>query len=772
MKLSPNSSQGATNSTEHTIREYFAVLIRQKWTIVIVFLLVLMSTVVLTKLSKPVFRATTNVLLNKSERSGLFIEGARADRSEAVIQNELTILGSRSLADSVAARLLNIRHVGGDSTDLLPILKANIPGAPDDSLAPLYEISGRVSESIDFSPIRDSDVISITASSRHPVEAALVANTFAESYRDRNVWMSRTKTRSFREFLESQAREKRRQLEGIEGSLQDYMQREGIVSLDDEAKKVIDQLAQLEASRDATDISLRELQNTLASYQGQLPQQETNAARSISEAIDPYIKQLQEEIAKLEVAKDVTQAQNPTSASREIVNERMREIDAKIEALRQKLQRRTDEFLQSLTPSGGLTGDAAGYLRTMKSKIIETSMEVQSLEAKKKALQEQIVQYEGRFAKIPKKNLELARLQRSRLSNEKLYLMVEERFNEANISEKANLGYIEIVEPASPPAGPSSPKVFVNLALGVLLGLGFGLAVAFVKEFIDVRVYSPEDLKRRGLLPLATVKNIDEEILRLGGNRLPSDRKDEIEARLITSTFPFSSISESFRHIRTSLQFGSQDFELHTLLVTSPTPGEGKSTVASNMAIAFAQTGRKVLLVDADLRRPTIESKFGLRMEPGIAEVLSGKATLHASAQKTPVQNLSILASGALPMNPAEVLGSKMMVQFLEASKKEYEIIIMDSSPVLAVTDASVLSTFVDATVMVVSAGRTRMDEMMQAIEMLRSVGGKVAGVVLNNFDVKLAYGISLRRGQSGGYGYAQSYLSDSAGAQNQGEKK
>jgi capsular exopolysaccharide synthesis family protein len=762
MKTPTNGRPSGGAASDRTIREYMAILMRQRWTILTVFLIVLIATIVFTKLSSPVFTATTNVLLNKSELgTTLFADGTRADRSETITQNELTILNSNSLADSVAKRLLATKFVDEERTIILPILRANVAGAPEDSLAPIYEISGRIARSVDFSPIRESDVIRITASSKDAREAALLANTFAMSYRDRNIWMSRTKTRSFREFLESQAREKRRQLEDTENSLQGYMQREGIVSLDDESKKVIDQLAQLEASRDATEIRLRELENTLASYEESLPQQETNAARAIGEATDPYIRQLQDEIAKLEVSRDVTAAQNPSSVGREIVNERIREIDARINVLRQQLQRRTDEFLQSLTPTGGQTGDAAGYLRTVKKNIIESKIEVQSLQAKKKALEAQIAQYETKFGRIPKKNVELARLQRARLSNEKLFLMVEERFNEANINEKANIGYIEIVEPAAIPAVPSSPKMLVNLALGLVMGLGLGLVVAFVREFVDVRIYAPEDLKRRGLKTLATVRDIDEEVIRLGGDRTSEEHRPEFEARLITVTFPFSSVSESFRQLRTTIQFGRQGEAPHTLMVTSPSPGEGKSTVVSNIAVAFAQTGKKVLLVDADLRRPTVDSKFGLKREPGISEVLAGKMALHAVTQKTSIENLSVIASGGIPKNPAEALGSKKMKEVLEQAKKEYEFVLLDTSPVLAVTDSSVLSTFTDATIMVVSAGRTRVEELLQGVEILESVGGKVVGVVINNFDVRQAYGVSARRTRGGGYVYAQSYTAE-----------
>ena len=759
-----STTGGRTNSSnipERTLQEYLAVIYRGKWTILIVFGAVLVLTILFTKLTEPTYKATAQVLLNTKELQSttLFLDAGRMEGPRYITQNELAILNSRSLADSVAMKLIRKRYLDEARGAPILIIQPSEEKSSEGSVAPLAQISGRLSGAIDFEPVRESDIIIITAKSMDPVEAALIANTFAESYRDRNIYMSRAKTRSFREFLETQAQEKRRALEETESSLQDYMENQGIVSLDDESKKVIDQLSQLEATRDATDISLKQLEKTLALYTGQLPQQETDAAREIGEAHHQYIRQLQEELAKLEVQRDVTVVQNPSSVGREIIGEKLREIDSRINSLRLKLQKRTDEFLQTLTPSqGGIQTDAAaGYLKSVKQKIIEAETEVQSLKTKKKALEEVIRDYEKQFERIPQKSVRLARLQRARLSNEKLFLLIEEKYNEANITEQSNIGYVEIIEPASVPVSPASPKFLINLALGIVLGLGLGIGFVFVKEYVDVRIETPEELKRRGFVPLTAIMNMNEEISRLGGHvKAPTQ---EIGVRhLISFSYPFSSIAESFRQLRTNLQFAKLGHPNRTILVTSPLAGEGKSTVISNLAIAFAQGGKKVLLIDADLRRPSIDAEFNLKREPGLSELLLGKAMLKETLQNTGVENLSFICSGLIPPNPAEVLGSEKMREFVEHAKRSYEVILLDSSPVLAVTDPSVLSTLTDGVILVVTAGQTRFQELEQATEMLERVEAKILGVVVNKFDPHRAYGISYRRAMSGYYGYATSY--------------
>ena len=757
MKTNNHRSNNNT-APEHTIQEYLAIIVRGKWIVLSVFGVVFVLTVIVTKLTDPVYQSTAQVLINAKEvQSSLFMDVGRIEGAKNVIQNELAILNSRSLADTVAKRLITRKYLDDAMQKPIPITQVAKGKDPLDSVMLLAQVSSAISGAIDFDPVRDSDIIKITAKSKDPREAAIIATTFAESYRDRNIYMSRTKTRSFKEFLADQAREKRRALEETEHTLQSYMEKQGIVSLDDEAKKVIEQLSQLEARRDETDISLQQAEKTLSSYQEQAPQAETNAARVIGEANDPYIRLLQEQLAKLEVQRDVTVVQNPATVGREIISDKLKEIDAQINALRLKLQKRTDEFLQTLTPGSGQ--DAGGYLKSVKQKIIETQIDVQALQTKKKALEDVIHQYEGQFERIPKKNVQLAQLQRARMSTEKLYLMVEEKFNEANITEKSNIGYIEIVEPAGIPGSPASPKMLINLAIAAVLGLGLGLGVVFTKEYLDVKIYTPEEIKRRGFQTLTAIKQMDIELAGLAGQLGSAGHKNtSLDSHLITFSYPFSSTAETYRQLRTNLQFAKLDHPVQAILLTSPTPGEGKSTTASNLGIVFAQTGKKVLLIDADLRRPSIHTEFGLKPEPGLSELLLGKASMQKVLQKTPIENLSVIGCGGIPENPAEILGSDKMRDLIQQAKRDYEIILFDSSPVLAVTDPSVLSTLADGVIVVVSAGKSRAQELEQASELLERVGGKILGVVLNNFDPRRAYGILYKRSLRGNYGYARTY--------------
>lgn len=776
--MASNSGNRSGNGVPHerTLQDYLAIILRGKWIVFGVFLAVLGATILFTKLVDPVYKASAQVLLNTKElQSTIFLDAVRPDGVKNITQNELAILNSTSLADTVAQRLIDQKYLDPASRRPIPCTVPPEEDGTPDSLMLLKEVSGYVSEAIDFDPVRESDVITISAKSKDPAEASLIANTFAESYRDRNIYMSRAKTRSFREFLDAQAASKKRELNDIENNLQAYQEKQGIVSLDDESKSVIDKLSQLESQRDAADVDLKKLRNTLASYQDQLPQQETNVARNMAEASDPYIRLLQEQIAKLEVQRDVTMAQNPSSVGREILNDKVKEIEGQIAQLTARLQKRTDTFLSNLTPQSGSGQDAASYLKSVKQKIIENQIDINSVEAKKKALEEVIQQYERQFDRIPQKSMELARLQRARQSDEKLYLMLQEKFNEANITEQSNIGYIEIIERAGIPVRPSSPKLLINLAIGIVLGLGMGLVVVFVKELVDVRIQSPEELKRLGHTPLAAVVGMDHELQKLtSGGKIVGGQggKKGLDSHLITYSYPFSSVAESYRQVRTHLQFAKQGTMPHVILISSPAPGEGKSTTAANLAIAVAQNGRKVLLVDGDLRKPILEQLFGVKKEPGLSELLTGRATLSGAIQKTLVENLSIMVCGAIPPNPAEVLGSEKMRGLIEQVRSDYDVVLLDSSPLLAVTDPSVLTTLADGVIIVVSAGKTRQEELQHSVELVESVGGRILGVVLNNLDLKRAYGVYYRKARGGHYGgySAKAYVRAKSGEDSDGQ--
>jgi polysaccharide biosynthesis transport protein len=291
----------------------------------------------------------------------------------------------------------------------------------------------------------------------------------------------------------------------------------------------------------------------------------------------------------------------------------------------------------------------------------------------------------------------------------------------------ANL--LTVVQPAVPPDVPVAPRPLLSALLAAMVGFLVACGIAFVVEYLDDTIKEPRQVQETiGLPTLGTVK-------RMKGAR---DRRPMY--RLETLLYPRSLAAEAYRKLRTNLEFAAVDAPIHTLLVTSAAPAEGKTVTAANLAIVFAQAGRRVLLVDADLRQPGLNEIFDRPNAVGLTALLRvDNASYLGIVQTTDQENLDLLTTGPLPPNPAELLGSQRMKNVVDAFRTAYELLIFDSPPLDVVTDAGVLSAFLDGTVLVVAAGRSRREPVRRASEALAKAGAKVLGVVLNGLS-KEAY--------------------------------
>ena len=733
------------------VQDYITTILRGKWIIAISTFVVFTIVAIWTFQTRPLYESTVMVLIDTKGKQGdvpfLDFTGAAATSK---ITNELEILKARSTAEGVAKALLEKRYLDEEQNTIIPIILLSVNDTTPADITSLEIITNRVSQSVYFTPVRESDIITITARSQDPHEAAILANTYAHIYTLRNLNTSRVRSRAVREFLQEQLGTRKQALDVTESALQSYMRSSGMVTLDGDSKRVVDQLSQLEASRDGIDVEISTRTKTLTSYKDELTTQEPNVARSIGESNDSYIKLLQEQLARLQVQRDVVVAQNPALIGQQLYTDKISEIDAQIASLRGKLQSRTQTYMKSIIPSVAGEG-SAGYLGQLKQKIVQEQIELEGLAARKQALAGVIGDYERQFNQIPQKSIELAKLQRARLSNEKLYLLVEEKYNEAGITEKSEFGYVDLVDPAVVSTQPVSPKKLQNMVFGFLAGLCIGIAIVFVREGLDIHIRTPEDLKKFGYTPLSIISRMDHAIVEQSDRVIPPALY-KLDEHLVTVFNPLSPISESFRRLRTSIQFAQVDIPIKTILVTSSAPSEGKTTVAANLAVTFAQTGDRVLIIDTDLRRPRIHSMFGLKKASGLTECLIGKSTMKDVVHRDVVENLDVLCCGTAPPNPAEILGSRRMREFLEQAKGLYDYIIFDSSPVLAVSDAPVLATIVDGTILVVSASITNIHALDRAIEQINFVGARLLGMLLNNFDLIRAYGAYSRSDQYGYY--------------------
>lgn len=395
-----------------------------------------------------------------------------------------------------------------------------------------------------------------------------------------------------------------------------------------------------------------------------------------------------------------------------------------------------DSTLLTITARDGDPATAAAIANAMAAQLIEESPAIQgqqvdiqsTVDTERKATQAQIASTQAQIDVLTaiderdaKQEADLQALT-GRLVNLRATLATLLSFSSDNAT---NL--LTIIEPAEAPLDAVAPNRFQNTFLGAVLGILLVGLIIFVAEYLYDGVRDPDDVRETtGLSTIGTIA------------RMKGDRGRSEMYRLAALLYPRSSVAEAYRTLRTNIEFSSVDSAITTLLVTSSVTGEGKTVTAANLAVVYAQAGRRVLLVDADMRKPGVHTMFDLPNDRGLTTLLRRESTsLDAVAQQTEQENLRVLTSGPLPPNPSELIGSQRMRSVVELLVKSEKLVIFDSPPVQAVTDAAILGSFVDATLLVVDAQRSRRRVIRLARESLGKTGANVVGVVLNRIPAR-----------------------------------
>jgi capsular exopolysaccharide synthesis family protein len=381
------------------------------------------------------------------------------------------------------------------------------------------------------------------------------------------------------------------------------------------------------------------------------------------------------------------------------------------------------------------------------SYLVGLSSRISSLDARINELRREMEKY-------PSLDAQEQRLEAEVQTAQQLYATLLGELQRARIAESSEGGYVTVIDNAMQPFAPVSPnrrRIFLTaLIFGAILGLG----AAVVLENLDDSVKSPDEVREQlGLPVIGTIPGIKD-------SDVPGENGVEVARRLATHFDPRSPVAEAYRSLRTNLAFARAHEAMRTLVLTSPGPADGKSTTVANLAITFAQQGQRTLLVDGDLRRAVLDRMFKVPRSPGLTDVLVGRAQLRDVIHATEIEHLSVVGSGPFPPNPSELLGSSAMRDVLRHAQSDFDVVLIDSPPLLAVTDAAVLATIADGAILVIRVGATAKAAVRRAVAQLQTVHGRIVGAVLNDVD--------LRSGAfSGSYGYYYYYYYYGEGARN-----
>ena len=692
------------------LHEYWRILKKKMWVVISTWLIIATLATVYTLHMTPVYEATGRIAVN--HESSLNLGFKDSDQSLAdfedynvALETQVRILQSDAIAFQVIKNLKlnnNPAFAPAAKPRTEPPLNSLQVDAPFES-----SLLDRFRRDLKISVVPRTRVVEIRYSHPDPRLAAQIVNMLINTYIEQNFKTKFESTMQTSDWLSGQLADLEMKVETSQEKLVRYQKEHDILGIDEKQNIVT--------------TKLDELNKELTAAEGDRMQKES--AYKLASAGDPeifakaepssLINQLrtQESDLKMRYAEATTQFGSSYPKVMQLGNQ-LKQLEASIQAEDQRIASRVqNDYLSAL----------------QREKLLGTALDVQKQEANH--LNESAIEY----------NL----LKRDAESNRQLYEGLLQKLKEAGVSAGLRSSNIRIVDLARVPTSPSGPNIPRNIVLGLALGLFGGVGLAFVLESLDNTVRTPEEaqiisaLPALGIIPLSTkliAKNGRNGHPRLALSSRSSESADSLE--LVTFARPRSELSESYRALRTSILLSSLGSPPKVILVTSALPQEGKTTTSINCAIVLAQRGGRVLLVDADLRRPGIHKALGLRNTSGLSRLMTGGDRPEDAIVSTEIPNLFVLTAGPPPPQPAELLGSPLMKDYLARWRKEFDHIVIDTPPALSVTDAVLLSVEADSVLIVLRSGQTTKAALRRVRDLLSHVNARITGIVVNAYDL------------------------------------
>lgn len=737
--------------------DYLGLIWRGKWIILACIVVVGLLAAYHTFSQPYVYQSSLQIIINERDASmsPLFAGSERFfwQPPERILKKELQILTSQPIIQQTAEALISRRFIDTLRRDsVIPVvaaaekllagkLKGASPAERQEMV--LKAVAGSVRRLTTFKPSKDADIIQIITSAGDPDEAAVITNIYAQVYEQDNQEQNRSKAKAVKDFLAAKLETTRDSLGKQEILLKNYREGEGIVGLDDQARELLASSSKLDANASETQIEMEAIGQKLQESKRQLRERDATLPQEVASTMPEYITAMTQQIATLEVNRQIIIANNPVRANDNWYQTKLKSMDDQIAGLRAKLETEVEKFKNSRigavanTDDEGKTGTTA--LGILRRQIFDDEIVLQSLRARLTAIRSNQGEIATKLTQVPSQELAMQRLERDRFALEKIYMQIIEEYNRKVLEEQSVFSNVRVLEAAQPNTSPISPDRLADIITGAFAGLGIGIGIVLLLAFIDTTIHSPEDLEKNGFVMLTAIPAIKDEQINVIREDITVTGK--ISSHLITQADPKSPVAEAYRSLRTGIQFASLEEQSRVILVTSSTPQEGKSTTSTNTAIVFAQSGSRTLLIDCDLRRPIIHSVFGLSKEPGLVNCLIGSVRPDEAIYSSMIPNLDVLPSGSIPPNPSELLGSRRMRDLLDELRERYDTIVIDSPPTAAVTDAIILSTLSDITIVVVRAHKTKLEFLQKTRDELERVFVSPLGIVLNDFDVTQSYG-------------------------------
>ena len=699
---------------ELNLRDYWLVLRKRKWIIVCTVLLVAGFTFITTELSraKPLYEAFARVKFDRAtSQSGLMMEVFSYSQEGSSIATQAEVIRS------VPVLLRAAKKLGVIAKEV----ESNEARTSPASLAKIYELKGQVSVGREES----TNILKIEATSDEPEFAAQLANAVAEGYREENIASRNRQVNDAKLFVQDQLKAVEEALRKSEQALLAFKEHEGRVFLNEEARQALEKYSRLQAELAKLAQVKREASDQLRLLQANEALPGSGPARVFTDDVQALIARLNQKLVDLNTDRAALLI-NYTPKHPQVV-----ELDTKILSVKQEMM-----------------NELGGKVRTMTER--------------ENSIKESIARFKEKYITLPKAALQLASLEREVKVNGDLYANLKQKHQEFLIRGAERIEEVSIIEPAVTPGAPkNAPKAALNLMLSSLIGMLLGFVLAFVRESMDTSIGTIEGVEEflkapvLGVIPQADRTEIEQTIQKVFPETLDAETV-ELLSRLSPLFDLKGVVAEGYRSLKVNLQFACADRTVKSLAFVSAGLGEGKTTTVLNLAITIAQDGRRVLVVDADLRKPAVHSRLGLKREPGLSEVLVGNAQWQDVVQTAPdlmlgklgfdqilsapgVDNLSIITSGHLPPNPSEFFNTQRVVDLIAACEETYDLVVFDCPPILPVADAVLIGPKVDGVVLVYQVGKIGRTPLLRAKTLLENAQAHIVGVVLSNVSAEFS---------------------------------
>jgi capsular exopolysaccharide synthesis family protein len=703
------------------LRDYLKVIVKRRQLVYTFFGVVFAISLIMTFSSTPIYVATTKVLIEKSEPGNLGpMNMYYSSYDPDFYETQYQLIRSASVANKVVKTLsldknydsyfkkdsTGFNIVGGTIDWFKGIFNVilNVTGItrPDPTSSVKKDSEGEatvrataiaktISASIVVTPIKNSKLVDIGYVSSNPEFSALIVNSVAKAYIDDLLDMKMSSSRNAMRWLTEKADEEKSKLETSEKTLQEYQRTKDIVTLENRLTMVPEKLSEV-ATKIAVSESRRKELESLYNKVKEVMHNPDKAETIPVITSDPTIQSLRVQILKSE--------QNIGEMSKKYGQKHPAMITAvaDLKGLKEKKEQEIRRVVESIKNDYELARANEENFRKMASQTKSETL----------TLNEKFVQYEA--------------LKREAETSKQLFDAIIKKIKEQDISQDIRTVDVWVVEKAEVPKMPFKPNNARDALLGLVIGLFGGIGAAFFVEYLDNTVKSTEDVETKLGVPVLGVVSL----LKSGGNSMEEILLKE----------PHSVFAESYKVLRTAILLSSAVTPPKNVLVTSPSPGEGKTVTSVNLSMTIAQAAHRVLLVDSDLRKPRVHKIFGLDNSKGLSTYLAGASGIDIICKGT-VPNLSIIPSGPVPPNPSELLSSGRMYDLIGVLNEKFDIIIWDAAPLLTVTDSLVLSKILDGTIIVTRAGQTTYESVSRALKSLNDIEAHFLGVVINGLDIR-----------------------------------